>query len=1034
MVAPTRTGITTPPPNPKTQDPKSGRGSTGQGAAAALSKKVPSPPSKKPTPSTPPASSEPRTNEKPKEDKNPAEKSKPAESVVAIAKDGKKPEPALKPLPNSAAPALPSTETLKTKNNPQDNQKLRPAGPVVATTTVSEKPESVSAPRANPVASASPPPAPRKTDIPQANQTNQPGERINSGESAVTATKVEGVQPESVTKPLSNPAASKSPLTLKELPQKALDGAVNLTSQLAGGAANAQDAPDLWGSSTSTFPPAQAQNSTAPGGGTQPPKPLKNNTGLKPKQENWFGNFINSAKELAINTVTDGLNIKNGVTKRQDIPSLENAIYEKTPKGTTFELNNGITVPPISREGFNNAINNARLSENDKKALLSKPGLYEDLKQNPHLPIIASELQNESNNYTDKNNNFQSDKYFRENTLPKFIEGTKKSGGNIDGAISMLRYAVSTLRDPLMRESMENNINAGKVGSFSSQETSLSNKQFVFNMALGTPADTKAKETILKKETGEKINVDKYVGPDVIGRAFQPAIGVEETPMAHAVAIQSIKDRSDFTPEMIKATEEANKHLVRLDGNKRDLAKSINSVSQNHSERVLSSLTSEKDWNAIGLDKSNLNETPINQLNDTTQLGNRAIQYQKFLQKTGKQLDINQSYSQSLEDTKNFFLRNPLNLSKEELSRRLLKDQVLNNPNFLKHLESKNPELRNEISNISEKINKINDEYKTGRDVNKTVHNQLLKDGLDISSNSLGKLTPGFSTHLENVVDNTFLPRDPAYQSYKDFRQSLIMYGREAAPSQLVGGSDSNITKSGWENTATPWLTAVKASSIPQLNAFNGLYEQMKKDGEIKKDWDYEKLHRLVMFSAQAGAGLNPEAMPKNQQALSETAKKYSTQLLKITGPEGMKSWGVHLGLKNVGEQLPAFKTDLAAKADPSTTEQNWQKLRTLDQSGTLPETAKELLFERSSTPSLSPAFISGAKPQFTAEGGKVNMKFTIGGKEYQIKDYSSRFDQLFYPPLRENIPVKGDPIKVAERLNKAVDVSRAVIGGQFPE
>ena len=736
--------------------------------------------------------------------------------------------------------------------------------------------------------------------------------------------------------------------------------------------------------------------------------------------------FDQGKKALKNSTV----DLAAGVRRRQPIDLLEGATFVKDARGTTYTLNNGVTVPPVSRGAFDAAV--ANLPPELRKA--ANGYLFENLKQNPYVPVIAAEMQSGKLMLSGKQ--FDSDGYLLNRLMPMLAEGFQTSASSPSGWINGFIYSMATLREPLIKGDLKT-ATSGTASSFKMNELDLSNKQVITQRLLGAPSKIlgavylEGMSSFESNDRGPQNPQTKrfprtsgVVFYNALGRIPQVAIGTEETPTMFAKAIHDMPDKRHFSPQMQNYSSQVISHLGKVQSEEKNLLSDLAVLSQKHTP-------------AIGQTFFSNTLTSLERLGLGKQLDSKAVTlvpgtmlavYASHHERQGYPLA--ESYRRARNDVARFYQNNEARLSPAELSKRFLKDNLWNDKTW-SLLADQHPEMSNDINKIRDRIKTLNSLYGAGVNLNLKIHDQMIIDDLDISTKSLTYLGPSTVAHAEKLVDQAFQPSpsekvDPNYQK---FRQSLAMYLREAAPSHHIEGDPNNINRAGYENTAVPNLMAPSGSIGPMLRSLRSLYMAMKNQGDIK-GWHFETMQKVVLYGAMASAGVDPSSMASELRAVEPLVRKYQNQVKQVVGARGYEDNGVLFGLLVNDKLIPGFKDWRVPRIDSKKQRQNIKSLSSLNEAKVPDLDLKDLFFPKSHIPALTNGLIAEGDPKFLVVDGRVDMQLTLNGQLQVFKGVNRAIPEFFVPALMDTVSLQGQPQVVADRLNDAVRLTHAMMGG----
>lgn len=716
---------------------------------------------------------------------------------------------------------------------------------------------------------------------------------------------------------------------------------------------------------------------------------------------------------------------------------IEGATFSKDASGTTYTLNNGVKVPPISRTAFNTAI--ANLPPELRKA--ADGYLFEVLKQNPYVPIIAAEIQSGklASPYV-TGNRFDSDRYLSDQLMPMLAKGFTHSGSSPYAWIDGFIYSVATTTRAPIIKNLNPNATSGAASSFKKNELDLSKKQVLTQRLLSSPKEILGNVYLEGMKSYESSGDRGRLNPqtnryprkngvgvgffNALGRIPQVAIGTEETPTMFAKAIHDMPDKSHFSPQMQSYSTQVVSHLGKVQSQERQLLSNLDKFSKKYTNPLsqiffLDTLTS--------LDNLGFGKT-LDQNTMTLVPGTMLSVYAAHHELQGYTLA--DSYRRARDDVARFYQNNEAQLSDAELSYRFLKDNLWNEKTW-NLLGQKYPEMSSDIKNITDRIKILNTLYGSGVDLNLKIYDQMITDNLDISTQSATHLGPATVAHAEKLVDNAFQPNpsqktDPNYQK---FRRSLVMYLREVAPSHHIQGDPKKINRDGFENTAVPDLMAPEGTTGPMLHSLKSLYTAMEKQGDIK-GWQFETMQKVILYGAMASAGVDPSSMAAELRAVRPLVRKYQDEVKQIVGARGYEDNGVLFGLLVNDKLIRGFANWRVPRID-STKQSHNMTLLSQSNGGQVPQVdLKDLFFSKSAIPALTNGLIAEGNPEFRVVNGQVNMQVTLNGKAQVFKAINRTIPEFFAPALMDTVSLQGDPQAVADQLNRVVRLTHAMMGG----
>ncbi|WP_143131095.1 hypothetical protein [Noviherbaspirillum humi] len=647
------------------------------------------------------------------------------------------------------------------------------------------------------------------------------------------------------------------------------------------------------------------------------------------------------------------------------------------------------------------------------------------------MPVIAAELQNGNLNKYVKDKVFDTDVFVIECLFPMLKNSINASGADPRIIVAGFAFAISTtLRDPLLRTKKE-----GVAGSFAENEIELADKQVAIQRLVRSPSLVIGNVYLKVMEEFEKNHRKRNENgrferlPAGISffnmwpRVSIVTISTEETPQTLLMAMLALKRKSSFSPRLRSIanlvsvnqesieTQEKNV-LTILDG----LAgKSASSVQETIFENANMAFT------RIGFGPT------LDAVSAALMPGTMLSTYAEHHERQGFSLAA--SYSRAREDVIKFYETNPGKLKPVDLARRFLKDNLFND-RMWNYLVEKNPALADDVKLLRLEIAKLDKLYDESEALGRRAYNQIIDEKLDISLRGLTFLSPALAVHASSLVDDAFATEPIKDRSYPRFRESIMMYLREAAPAHNITADPKRINRIGLENASFPDLSTM--SGGPMLGALKDLRTALVKDRVIT-GWQFELMQKLILHASMAATGVDKSSMPPELRKLAPLVEKYYAQLIRVVGIRGHNENGVLFGLLANDRLIPGFAKLREPVVNEAKQQANVENMLELSDEPLPEDDVRQLFFTKSSVPALSAGVIAECRPEFFVRDGALNMLITLRGQQYVLRDLGSKFNEIFIPAWMRSVSLKGDSQAVVENLNKAMALTQAMMGGEMP-
>jgi hypothetical protein len=586
------------------------------------------------------------------------------------------------------------------------------------------------------------------------------------------------------------------------------------------------------------------------------------------------------SKDILLHKVLVALS--GGREARHQIKLIARSETIKTPQGVVVKLNNGVEIPPITVPGFSKAMQKVRTQgvTNDHRRLLI-------LLQTNSLAIpIAADLEHGLLKQFVVTKTFDTDRFFANYFLPRYLELCGKANVEPEEALLMLEHALLTLRAPAIRDPQQG------LQAFNREEIEFTNRQAVIERALrgdfGYQKLLAHQLLVLAEAQRVSSGYENASVVELLTRAPSITFGMEEATIAHARMIATFHGTGEFS-----ASTEAMTHAYLGKEREKDTLRSkmtqkIDQIADSHSEEIivaLSQLTSDE-WKIMGISRQ-LGDVGAEEVNGSTLFGVTVSRYQKR--------------GLSLEDAVHAGADELTRMVKEPsppmVASAIVRDRVFSSDG-LALLSAKVPDAAIELGELDALADTYRGKARESGVLEIQLYNQLLLERQDIGVEPLLKQTVGFYAHFAALVDESFAPANPASKQYQEFRRMIVGFMREAPDMLTTGGAVAPMRLFGSELVASPDISASSAKDAPVVSALSRAYKTLRREG-LLQPWDADAFYGAITYAALRQSGLRDRDIPTALQKFRQMASLVEADLLIAVGPDGMRNAGTLFGVQS---------------------------------------------------------------------------------------------------------------------------------------